>query len=57
MTETTKERKARERKNLKRKKKKLHKQWKLYLADSRLTPEEQKRRAKIFTHKVEKVPK
>ena len=48
MTETTKERKARKRKNLKRKRKRLHRQWKSYLGDSRLTPEEQKRRA-IFS--------
>lgn len=57
MTETTAERKARERKDLKRKKKRLHRQWKSYLADSRLTPEEQKRRANFFTRRGEEVPK
>lgn len=31
--------------------KKLLKQWKAYLADSRLSPEEQSKRAKEFTRK------
>ena len=56
VTETTTERKVRERKNLKRKRKRLHRQWKSYLSDSRLTPEEQKRRAIFFT-RCEKIPK
>lgn len=37
--------------------KKLMKEWKRYLADSRLTHEEQIRRAKEFTRKGMKVPK
>lgn len=57
MSETTSERKARERKDLDRKKKKLHKEWKKYLDDSRLSSEEQKRRAKDFTRRGMKVPK
>lgn len=57
MTETTSECKARERKNLDRKKKKLHKEWKKYLTDSKLSSEEQKRRAKDFTRHRMKVPK
>lgn len=56
MTETTTERKAREKKDIKRKKRKLHKKWKKYLADSRLTPEEQNRRAKVYTRRGERVP-
>jgi hypothetical protein len=56
MIETTSERKARERKDLERKKKKLRKKWKTYLSDSRLSPEEQKRRAKVFTRRGMKVP-
>jgi hypothetical protein len=56
MTETSSERKARERKDLDRKKKKLHKKWKKYLSDSKLPSEEQKRRAKDFTRHRMKVP-
>jgi len=36
--------------------KKLLKAWKRYLADSRLTPDEQNRRAREFTRKGMKVP-
>lgn len=57
MTETTSERKAREREDIIRKKKKLYKKWKKYLSDSRLTPSEQKRRAKTFTYRGDKVPR
>lgn len=56
MAETTSERKARERRDIKRKKRKLEKKWKRYLDDSKLSSEEQKRRAKVFTRRGEKVP-
>lgn len=56
MTETTKERKARERQDLKRKKRKLYKKWRKYLSDSRLSSEEIGKRAKSFTNRGEKVP-
>jgi hypothetical protein len=36
--------------------KKLLSQWKSYLANSRLTPQEQSKRAKEFTRKGMKVP-
>lgn len=36
--------------------KKLLREWRRYLADSRLTPEEQSRRAREFTRKGMKVP-
>lgn len=56
MTETTKERKARERQDIKRKKRKLHKKWRKYLSDSRLSREEIQKRAKTFTNQRKKVP-
>jgi hypothetical protein len=42
---------------MEKKKKKLEKSWRKYLKDSKLSPREQKERAKQYSNRKEKVPR